>query len=229
MEKENLLAGFNERLGNPDADGMYEAGVSSRTLDAYVDGILPTITDDAQVDDAFWTRHVGFIKSMGGQMRHEKAEFVKSYKPQDSGGYKPVNKTVDGNGAENPDIAELKKRMEAMERENAEEKRRMAAKGLRLEAKGKYADLNVANKALWEDAVDMAECKDGMTVDELIKSAKSIYEKKLKEYFGDGATPYGGGGGSPALEKEEANIRREAFRKRMQSQGRLPKIDKKEN
>lgn len=226
MEKETLLAGFNERLGNPDANGMYEAGVSSRTLDAYVNGILPTITDDAQVDDAFWSRHTDFIKSMGGQMRHEKAEFVKNYKPKPAVVEKPVEKPGLGNGTENPEIAELKKRMEAMERENAEEKRRMAAKGLRMEAKGKYAELNVANKALWGDAVEMAECKDGMTVDELVKSAKSIYEKKLKEYFGDGATPYGSDESSPALGKEEADARREAFRKRMQSQGRLPKTTK---
>lgn len=217
MEKEILLTGFNERLGNPDANGMYEAGVSSRTLDAYVDGLLPTITDDAQVDDAFWNRHTNFLKTMGGQMRHEKAEFVKSYKPQI---IPPVDKPEP---TENPEIEALKKRMEAMEKEASEEKKRLAAKNLRLEVKGRCAALSVANKALWEDAVEMAECKDGMTVDELEKSTKTIYEKKLKEYFGEGASPYGGASTTPPLGKEESDARREAFRKRMQSQGRLPK------
>lgn len=217
MEKETLLTGFAERLGAPDAEGMYEAGVSERTLNAYVDGLLPTITDDAQVDDSFWNRHIDFLKTMGGQMRHEKAEFVKSYKPQN------IKPPVKVEPTENPELEALKKRVEEMEKEKAEEKKQMAAKNLRLEVKGRCASLNVANKALWEDAVEMAEYKDGMTVDELEKATKSVYEKKLKEYFGKGASPYGGGSNLQTLDKEEANNRREAFKKHMQSQGRLPK------
>lgn len=223
MEKETLLTGFNERLGNPDANGMYEqAGVSQRTLDAYVDGLLPTITDDAEVNDTFWERHVNFIKAMGGQMRHEKADFVKNYKPAPTPAPAPAP-PADGNG----EMAKLLERMEALENERKEEKRQLAVKGLRADVKAKAGAMNVSNKALWNDAVDLVECKDDMDAEAVAKEAKRIYEKKLKEYFGDGATPYGGNGGGGSASEEATKARREAFKKRMQSQGRLPKDEEK--
>lgn len=217
MEKETLLAGFNERLGNPDANGMYaNAGVSTRTVDVYIDNLLPTITDDAQVDDAFWQRHTDFLKTMGGQLRHEKAEFVRTYKPAVNEPPKPT---------ETPEMEELKKRLETIEKEHESEKLQLTVKGLRMDAKGKADALKVNNKALWNDAVDMVEFEEGMDSEKMTKTAKTIYEKKLKEYFGEGCTPYGGAGngGATVVNDDEAKARREAFKKRMQSQGRLPK------
>lgn len=225
MEKETLLTGFNQRLGEPGANGMYEnAGVSSRTLDAYIDNLLPMITDDAQVNDAFWERHIKFIKEMGGQMRHEMAEFAKNYKPQEKPAPVQIPPVDDGQKVSE----ELLRRLEALENERNEEKRQMSVKGLRTDVKGKAEELRVSNKSLWNDAVDMVEYKDGMSLDDMTGSAKIIYERKLKDYFGSGATPYGGQStiGQSNVSETEANAKRDAFRKRMQSQGRLPKESK---
>ena len=222
MEKETLLTGFNERLGNPDAQGMYaEAGVSQRTLDAYIDGVLPTIADDSEVNDTFWERHINFIKAIGGQMRHEKAEFAKNYKPaptppspQSTPAPQPTPTSADKG-----ELHKLLERMEAMENERKEEKKQLAAKGLRMEAKAKADAMNVSNKALWNDAVDQTECKDGMDAEAVTQAAKALYERKLKEYFGEGATPYGsnaGGGGKSGKELD-------AFFDRKRMEGKFPK------
>lgn len=222
MEKETLLTGFNERLGNPDAQGMYaEAGVSSRTLDAYIDGVLPTISDDSEVNDAFWERHINFIKAVGGQMRHEKAEFAKNYKPDVPPVTDPPAKTDPAPPApgDKGELQKLLERMEEMENERKEEKKQIVAKGLRMEAKAKADAMNVSNKALWNDAVDQTECKDGMDAEAVTQAAKALYERKLKEYFGEGATPYGsnaGGGGKSGKELD-------AFFDRKRAEGKFPK------
>ena len=222
MEKETLLTGFNERLGNPDAQGMYaEAGVSSRTLDAYIDGVLPTISDDSEVNDAFWERHINFIKAVGGQMRHEKAEFAKNYKPAQTAPAPPAPPATPpaATPPQEDGSAELLKRLEALENERKEEKKQLAAKGLRMEAKANADAMNVSNKALWNDAVDQTECKEGMDAEAVTQAAKALYERKLKEYFGEGATPYGsnaGGGGKSGKELD-------AFFDRKRIEGKFPK------
>lgn len=220
MEKETLLTGFNERLGNPDANGMYDqVGVSQRTLETYVDGMLPTITDDAEVNDTFWERHVNFIKAMGGQLRHEKAEFVKGYKPAPAPAPTPTPTPAPTPApAADGELQKLMERMEAMENERKAEKQALAVKSLRMDAKGKAEAMNVSNKALWNDAVDLVEYKDDMDAEAMAKAAKVIYEKKLKDYFGDGAAPYGGnagGGGASGKELDD-------FFNRKRMEGKFP-------
>ena len=79
MEKEELLTRLQGEIGKPDANGNYGiTGISQRTLDAYIDGILPTLGEN--VDDAVIGTHASILKSIGGQIRHEKAEIVKGYK-----------------------------------------------------------------------------------------------------------------------------------------------------
>lgn len=214
MEKETLLNGFNQRIGNPDANGMYSGiGVSARTLDVYIDNILQEITDDTSVNDDFYDKHVAFIKAMGGQMMHEKSEFIKGYKPQPQ--TPPAQQE-----------SEFKQWLAKFEKEQEESKKLLLVKELRIDAAGKADELNVSNRSLWKDAVGMVEYKDDMTLDEMTTAAKTIYEKKLKEYLGEGVQPYGGNGGfgsGSTISEEAANERREAFKKRMQAQGKLPK------
>ena len=222
MEKETLLNGFNQRIGAPDANGMYgETGISGRTLDVYLDQILPSITDDASVDDEFYNKHITFLKAMGGQMRHEKAEFIKNYKSQTPPATSPTPPT--------PPVqpeSEFKQWLSKFEKEQEESKKQLLVKELRMDAAGKADELNVSNRALWKDAVGMVEYKDNMTLDEMTTAAKSVYEKKLKEYMGEGVSPYGGNGGfgsASAVSGETAKARREEFKRRMQAQGKLPK------
>ena len=216
MDKEILLSSFKKSIGEPDATtGMYgDTGISSRTLDVYIDNLLPRITDDNTVDDAFIGAHVGFIKAIGGQMRHEQSEYVKNYKPKEQ----------EHPGAND----EWQKRIEALEKERDQERLNNQINGLRSAVLGKCKELKVSNENLWKDSVGLVPHEDGMTTEKMLEKTKAIYEAKQKDYFGDGAVPYGGepkGGGSQ-VSSEEANAKREAFRQKMIAQGRLPEVEK---
>lgn len=210
MDKETLLTRFKPGIGEPDAGTqIYEnLGLSARTLECYIDSILPGITDDAQVSDEFINSHLNILKSMGGQLRHEKAEFVKTYKPKDQ---PPA--------PEFPELESLKKTVEEMSRQIQGQQKQQNADAMRNGIKEKSKALKVQNQALWDDVVNATDITEGMTVDALVDNVKKAYESKLKAYFGEGAAPYGGnGGGSGAgLTDEEAKIKRENFRNRMKA------------
>ena len=213
MEKETLLTGLKKELGEPAANGyLGDTGVTMRTLEKYVDAIFPTITSDEMADEAFYKSHAGVVKAMGGQMRFEQAEFAKNYKPkQEPTVPPPVDKKEP--------YEDFKKRLEALEKERENERKTFAVEKMRSEVIKKSGELNVSNKNLWEDAVGMVPYTDDMDVKGMEAKAKELYEAKLKSYFGEGASPYGGGGGVPPQDDKALD---EFFR--MKSlEGKFPK------
>ena len=219
MDKETLLSKFGAGIGEPNAaTQMYEKiGISTRTLDSYVDMILPRIKDDASVTDEFINDHVAMLKAMGGQMNHEKAEFIKNYKPNTP---HPAGQTPPS--GEDSELKALKESLEEIRNQLKGEQQKKDVEELRSSVKGKSKALKVQNQALWNDVVNSIEVTDGMDAAALEESVKKAYEAKLKAYFGDGASPYGGntfGGGS----SDDAKSARESFRERMRARGKLPK------
>jgi hypothetical protein len=82
------------------------------------------------------------------------------------------------------------------------------------------------NNRVLELALSQVELKDGETIEKLTEATKAIYEKEFKAFYGEGATPFNGQGGSDpdnsetkkyleALKKrnEEEAAKREAQRK----------------
>lgn len=203
MEKETLLTGFKNLLGEPGANGYFgDTGVTARTLDAYVDALLPTIASDDAVNDSFYQSQLGVIKAMGGQMRYEQSEFVKNYKPKE--GEPPVPSSQPNPTPVDHGNDDLLKRLEAIEKEREQFKKTSFEKSLREKVINKAGSLNVSNKALWEDVAGMIPITDGMDESKLEEETKRLYESKLKAYNGDGAIPYrgvGGGGGSDSSSK----------------------------
>lgn len=216
MEIEKILSEIRSKVG--------QTRISDRTLTTYINRHAPK---DGDPDEAFFNDAVEFVRELNGNYSHDVAtdvntqvetkinEFKKNYKPQQEPP-KP-DKPDEGN--------ELLKRLEALEKERENEKKALAVNSLRSEVKSKADELKVSNKALWNDVVAAIEVKDGATSESLLGEAKKAYEQKLKDYTGEGAMPYGGSqrGGSPQVSSEEAKDKREAFKKRMQAQGRLPK------
>ena len=80
-------------------------------------------------------------------------------------------------------------------------------------------------QGLWKDAVMMVELNDDTDAGKLLEETKKVYERKLKSYIGEGATPYGGTQRQVGVHQdtEEAKAKREAFKARMEGMGRLPK------
>lgn len=218
MEKETLLKGFEQRVGVPDAQtGMCgDTGISGKTLDAFVESILPTITDDSSVDDAFYERHAGFLKAMGGQMRHEKAEFVKQHTSALHDGGNGGN---GGNGGAGGSENRLMEKIKALEERLDASECTSRQKSLRGSVSAAGKTLKVTNEALWRDVAMSVPCNDDMDEEAFTKSVKSEYEKKLKSYMGEGQVPYhtSGGNGQGGNDKayENAKEKREAFFNRM--------------
>lgn len=217
MDKETLLSKLKPSMGEPNATTqMYETiGVSVRTLDSYADMILPGITDDAQVTEEFIKNHVNMLKAMGGQMRHEKSEFIKNYKPTTP----PTPPTPPA--GENEELKTLKESLEEIKNQLKGQRDSERVNALKNGVKEKSKALKVHNQALWDDVVNAAEVTEGMDAAALESAVKTAYEAKLKAYFGDGASPYGGNN-SGGNEEEKTKDARNAFKERMRQRGKLP-------
>jgi len=191
MEKEELLTKVQSAIGKPDAEGNYgEVGISGRTLDAYLDGILPTLGEE--VTDELIGAHANILKSMGGQMRHEKAEFVKNYKPKQQ----PMEKTEDGSAEE---IKQLHKQMtELMERLNRQD---TVAKQERLKESvlaGMRAK-NATDEYVLKNCLKGVELDSGKNESDLVDECLKLYDAEYKACRGGNDAPRlgnNGGGGA---------------------------------
>ena len=193
MTEEQILSTLTERLG--------QNSLSQRTLTDYVHGNLPA--EGTEPDDAYFNRHVTFLKSLNGNYSHEPKET------------KPKVAISD----------DFMKRLESLEAQLADERAKAAISSLKSSAVAEGKRLNVSNSALWNDAVELVKVTENMTADSMVKEAKAIYEQKLKAYMGDGAVPYGGKPATthPAMSDKAASDARERFKEQMRSSGRLPK------
>lgn len=220
MDKEQILSEIKTRVG--------QTNLSDRSFMDYIEAHLPAGTEP---DEAFFEKATKVFKSIQGNMSHFAAttvkeqaeakfeEFKKNYKPQ------PVEPKKEETLPKGDD--ELLKRLEALEKAYQEEKKANAINSIRAEVKGKATELKVANKAIWNDVVETIQVKDETTSEDLLAEVKKTYERKLKEYTGEGASPYGGSqrSGAPTISAEDAKAKVEAFKEKQRARGKLPKKD----
>lgn len=177
MEKEKILSALIEKLG--------KTSFSQKTLETYVDKHLPS--EGTEPDDAYWALHTEILKTLEGQYNHDVAVAVEEAKKNIANPQNPDPKT--------DPVADdaITKRLEALEKALADEKKKSSVDMLRNTVLGKGDELKVSNKPLWNDVVKMVEVTDGMDDSQMTETAKKLYEERLKSYFGEGAAPYGGG------------------------------------
>lgn len=214
MEKEKLLSELKQRVGT--------TALSDRTIDEYVTSILPMYGEVETLEDHVYGMHTSILKSFEGNLNHEVASKVNAFK----GEWEKKN----GTPAPQPQPKEedakyetLLKEIEDLKKSHEESLKKSAAENLRNQMMNKGGELNVSNKNLWKDCVKAAQVSNEMTEDDVLESIKKDYEARLKSYIGDGAIPYGGAQSPQQVSKETANAKREAFKAKMQSQGKLPK------
>lgn len=230
MEKEKLLDAFREKLGEqPDAEGNYaKSGISQRTLDAYVDAILPSAGETP--DDAFYNTHIGILNAMGGQIRHEKAAFAKSYQPQKPAGQEPAKQEPaqtagvnDGNALEAimksiKELSDMNKtlaqRLDTQEREKSHEE---TVARLNDTLKGKYLNFNadVFNIAVKESDID-----GDRSLDDKLKDVTSSYEAWVKKLYGDGPKPRTG----QQQRQSEVSAQLLQLKEKHIKEGKLPQV-----
>lgn len=116
------------------------------------------------------------------------------------------------------------KRLEAIEKERELEKKTSLENGLRDRVINKAGGLNVSNKALWGDVARQVAITEGMDDAKMEEETKRLYEAKLKEYVGEGATPYKSAGAGN--DSEEASKSLDAFFANKAQEGKFPAKDK---
>lgn len=205
MEKEKILSSLIEKLG--------KTSFSQKTLETYVDKHLPS--EGTEPDDAYWALHTEILKTLEGQYNHDVAVAVEEAKKNIANPQNPDPKT--------DPVADdaITKRLEALEKALADEKKKSSVDMLRNTVLGKGDELKVSNKPLWNDVVKMVEVTDGMDDSQMTETAKKLYEERLKSYFGEGAAPYGGGKNvSPDNKEYEKEL--DDFFSRKAQEGKFP-------
>lgn len=198
MEKEQLLSEMTGRLGT--------TGLSERTVSEYVDNILPTITSDEQVNDAFWDMHTRILKSVEGNLNHDVANRVNTFKAEWEKNNPKKQEPPKQEPAKEPQMElyeALVKKIESLEKQNAESNLKATVSEIKGKVLSKADELKVSNRNLWNDAVSAVVYSEGMTESDMLVKAKEIYESKQKAYFGDGAVPYSTGSSSNQKKAEE--------------------------
>ena len=208
MEQEQILETLTTQLG--------QTSLSERTIREYVAENLPE-----EGSDFDFAKHAKILRSLNGNFSHDVAakveEFKKNYKPQPL--EEPKKKEDDQQTSE---IQKLLTRIEALEKGSKESSESIRKSEIRNRVEALKDSLKVHNKNLWKDCVAQVNIGDDDNQDKVLEKVKSSYEKKLKDYFGEGATPYGGKSLEQSeAEKEKVKNAQEGFKARMKARGRL--------
>lgn len=207
MEQEQILSTLTAQLG--------QTSLSERTISEYVNENLP-----AEGEEFNFERHAKILRSLNGNFSADMKLAVEGFKKN----YKPETKPADkGNNGKPEGETDVEKRLAMLEKEVKESRAREARAGVMSEVAAMGKTLKVANKELWEDAVKTVEVGENDNTESVTAKAKKAYEKLLKRYFGDGATPYGSSGrtGASKVSDEAAKAEREKLRKEFKSCGKL--------
>ena len=120
MEKEKLISELKTKLG--------KTALSERTINEYASSILPSISSDEQVTDAFWTMHTTILKTFEGNLNFEIASSVNKAKDEWLKKNPQATPPVDP-PAPNPNderIEKLIQEIESLKKHNEEAARRNA-------------------------------------------------------------------------------------------------------
>ena len=215
MEKEKLLSELKTKVGT--------TALSDRTIDEYVTSILPMYGKVDGVEEHVLDMHASILKSFEGNLNHEVASKVNAFKNDWEKKNVPPTPPTPPTEPKDDKYETLLKEIEGLKKANEESLKKSAAESLRSQVLNKGGELNVSNKNLWNDCVKAASFEGDVTEDSVLEQVKKDYEKRLKLYIGDGAIPYGGAQSPQKVSTETANAKREAFKAKMQSQGKLPK------
>lgn len=208
METEKILSELKSKLGTTQ--------LSDKTLTAYLGQNLPA--EGTEPDEAYYEKHIAVLKALQGQYNADVAAQVNAYKashpkPDTNDPLTPADPPKD------PVIAALQAEVEALKKANKEQAKAAEYERMRGELKNRAAELNVTNRAIWDDVTAAIEVAEGSTPEGLLSSAKKAYEAKLKAYIGEGAAPYGS---TPQMDTDNLKNDLEAFAAQLRAEGKLP-------
>jgi len=244
MDRESLRPLVDAQLGESRLTVL-----SEETINAELDDALTGITDDAQVDDAYAKRIADRLKRMNGNVAKEAGAQIREYKSRlnAGGGGKPGDagdggqagksgSSVEGGGSGRSDeIAELKAQISALQTSLSAKAAEEAASAVLAEVREKFAATfkeggitareYFVNQVFGKFKLPTLAEGENYDIDALAKDAEERYFKELKSAGIKYEKPHkgGNGGGSDGPDKA-ALAKREEFKARMRSKGKLPEV-----
>jgi len=194
MDKETLLSKMKSKLGNTQ--------LSDRSVESYVVGILPTITDDSIVTDAYLETHVGILRSFEGQYRHDLATGIEDWKKQN-----PLNPPTPPVNQPSAEVAEMQKQMAQMLQSMTEMQNQFKAQQTeqaknavrtsvveKLRKEIRNATGEDPNNFVFRMTTSNIAVEADSNVDDIVKNLTNAYNANLKEAGIETSAPSFGGG-----------------------------------
>ena len=208
MEKELLISKLKEKIGT--------TNVSDKTMNAYVDAIMPQVTNDEMVNDTFLDIHSNTLKVIGGQISSDASAEINRYKANlkektgddSTKGMESILTLLNEIKSENE---LLKSRLDKQDLESKKNDfREKVINGMK--AKG-------ANDAyVLKNVMRIAEIDPLKDLNETVESLLGMYDKEYKEARGDGEAPRSSQGMSAGKIKEALD----AFFEKKAREGKFP-------
>lgn len=203
MEFEKIVSTLRDKVG--------QTSLSDKTITDYVNAFKPA--EGTEPDDAFFALHSGILRSMGGNLSHDVATQVNTFKDQWAKDH-PAPQPQQEPQESNPDMKALLDRIAALEGKKAEpdpalktlseqlaalnsrldgDAKEKAIKAMMTAVQAKSTELKVEDTPKWELAVEMVSPKitSETTPAQAEEMVKAQYEALVKRLNPGGAKAYG--------------------------------------
>lgn len=207
MTREELLA-----LVNKEVDTTKFKELSQKTINEELDDVLEDFGDDEEANSKLVTKLANRLKRINGNLHKNISDEVKKSKEEAERKKKEEEeerKRKEANKDDDPDdkYSELLKKLEALEKANAERDKKAARKAtiesVKAGLKDKFDKANLEmNDFFLDTALSKLEIPDDADVVELVSKAENIYTADYKRANGGNAVPRKGSSASSGEEKK---------------------------
>ncbi|WP_459187311.1 hypothetical protein ACGE0T_14375 [Parabacteroides sp. APC149_11_2_Y6] len=184
--KEKISSKLKELVGKNNL-----LNLSERTITGYADLISGTVTEETELTDDFYSKHLEFLKTMNGQIyadtNSKVEEFKKTFKPEQE---KQQAATSHFNAVEEPQWAkDLREKYSSIESKlTAKEKAELRQANLD-KAKSILKGNGATNEKVLNIALKLTDFDEQMTPEQIAEKGKSVYDSTYKDLYGEGAAP----------------------------------------
>lgn len=192
MTREELLA-----LVNEEADTTKFKSLSQKTINEELDDVLEDFGDDEAANAKLVTKLANRLKRMDGNLHKNISDEIKKSKEEAERKKKEEEREKkEGKKDDDPDdkYSKLLKKLEALEKANAERDKKAARKAtiesVKAGLKDKFDKANLEmNDFFLDTALSKLEISDDADVAELVSTAENIYTADYKRANGGNAVP----------------------------------------
>ena len=207
MTREELLA-----LVNKEVDTTKFKELSQKTIDEELDDVLEDFGDDEEANSKLVTKLANRLKRINGNLHKNISDEVKKSKEEAERKKKEEeeeSKRKEAKKGDDPDdkYSKLLKKLEALEKANAERDKKAARKAtiesVKAGLKDKFDKANLElNDFFLDTALSKLEISDDADVAELVSTAENIYTADYKRANGGDAVPRKGSSASSGEENK---------------------------